>query len=382
MNRIHEIRVPGDAATLTEAKALVRGLLHNTETDAAPDEIVVTLAGGVYSPTEFVFGEEDCSKEIRVTYRTEENAVVHGGITVEKALWQMPDAAMAERFSAEARPQIRMISLSALGLTRGDWGEEVAIGAYETSSKYDDAPRGCGCEFFTGDRRMVKARYPNAGAFAQLEAVADVGDVREFPPQNYYLDWDKRRNHRGGAYIIDRAMAKRAEGWREPDKAWMFGYFYWDWADSSTPVTFRLENRVVYPKFVSGFAAQAGAHYYFYNVPEELDSEGECYLDRDTGNLYFWPWDGAETADFSCRDIPLILCENTCNMTFSGFTILGSMGNAVVSTGEDMEFSGLLVKNVYGHAIVVNGSRNVCVTAKSCIPARAAFRYPAVTVRR
>ncbi|MBQ7983545.1 MAG: hypothetical protein IJ302_08240, partial [Clostridia bacterium] len=93
MNRIHEIRVPGDAATLTEAKALVRGLLHNTETDAAPDEIVVTLAGGVYSPTEFVFGEEDCSKEIRVTYRTEENAVVHGGITVERALWQMPDAA-------------------------------------------------------------------------------------------------------------------------------------------------------------------------------------------------------------------------------------------------------------------------------------------------
>ena len=48
--------------------------------------------------------------------------------------------------------------------------------------------------------------------FLQLESVADIGDVREFPPQNYYLDWDERRNHRGGGKGQgDKAQAPKTE---------------------------------------------------------------------------------------------------------------------------------------------------------------------------
>ena len=342
-------------ATLAGARDAIRKITEN----GLCEPITVHIGAGEYRMQGITFdacdsGTADCP----ITYAADEEVILHGGVSVGQEKWQMPDAAMLSRFTEDARPHIRMIPLAALGMTRADWGEEIAIGAYETSARYDDAPKGCGCEFFTGGRRMIKARYPNEG-FAQLEAVMDVGDVREFPPQNYHNDWFERRNHRGGAYILDRATAKRVEGWREADKAWMFGYFFWDWADSSTPVTFKIENRIVYPKFVSGFAARAGANYYFYNVPEELDCEGEWYLDRENGNLYFWPWDGAETADFSCYSKPLIVCEGTHHITFSGFTVTATMSNGIVVNGDDMTLTALTVKNIAGTAICVNGYRNV-----------------------
>ena len=341
-------------ATLTGARDAVRRVIEN----GLCEPVTVHIGAGEYRMRGITFDARDSgTADCPITYTADGEVILHGGISVARDAWQMPDDGMAKRFSDEARPQIRMISLTALGLTAEDWGEEIAIGAYETSAKYDDAPKGCGCEFFTDSRRMTKARYPNEG-FAKLEAVMDVGDVREFPPQNYHRDWYGRRNHRGGAYIIDRETAKRVERWQEPDKAWMFGYFYWDWADSSTPVTFKIQNRVVYPKFVSGFAARAGANYYFYNVPEELDTEGEWVLDRGTGNLYFWPWDGAETADFSCYGAPLITCEGTQYLTFSGFTVTATMSDGMVIRGDDMTLTALTVRNIAGTAIRINGSRN------------------------
>ena len=342
-------------ATISAARDAVRTLIAKGLTEP----VTVHIGAGEYRMRGITFDAHDSgTKDFPITYTADGEVILHGGVSVAKEEWLDPDAAMASRFCEEAREHVRMISLTALGLTPADWGEETAIGAYETSARYDDAPKGCGCEFFSGGRRMIKARYPNDG-FAQLEAVMDVGDVREFPPQNYHRDWFERRNHRGGAYIIDRVTAKRVENWKTPNDAWMFGYFYWDWADSSTPVTFKIENRVVYPKFVSGFAARAGANYYFYNVPEELDTEGEWYLDRKTGNLYFWPWDGAQAADFSCRAEPLITCQNTKHLTFRGFTITAAMGDGMVISGNDMHLDALTVKNIAGTAMRITGFRNL-----------------------
>ncbi len=348
--------------TLSAVRKTIRDMLP-TLPDG--DTVEVVLASGLYTPDQFVFDASDCSARVHIIYRAEEagKVTVSGGKSIPASAWTVPDADMASRFSAEARPHIKMLSLTALGLTRAEWGEEIAIGSCNTAHKYDDAPKGCGSEFFTGERRMTKARYPNLGEFAKLDAVADVGDVHEFPPQNYYHDWNDRRNHRGGTYVIDREMNRRVMGWRDPSTAWMFGYFYWDWADSSTPVTFKTENRLVFPKFVSHYSARAGAHYYFYNIPEELDTEGEWYLDRETGNVYFWPHEGAETADFSYSDKPLISCRGTCNMTFAGLVCTGSMGDAVRVDGNHMTFDALTVKNVAGNAIVANGSDN---TVRGC----------------
>ncbi len=339
----------------------VRTLLCSAD---APEEIVVTVPSGIYLPENFSFTDADCSECTRVTYSAEEGAVISGGITIPSSEWKLPDDEMLERFPEESRDKIRMISLSEYGLTREDWGEEIAIGAYNTANKYDDAPKSCGSEFFCGNRRMIKARYPNAGTFAKLEAVMDVGDVWEFPPQNYNLKWKNRRNHRGGTYIVDAVTNERIKKWRTPETAWIFGYLYWDWADSSSPISeIDTAIRAISPKYVSNFGAQANALYYLYNIPEELDCEGEWYLERTSGNLYFYPWEGADSADFSCGGTPLINCKNTKNMTFSGFTLCCTMNNAVEAEGDDMIFENLVIKNIAKNGVKVTGYRN---TVRRC----------------
>ncbi|MBR5445935.1 MAG: right-handed parallel beta-helix repeat-containing protein, partial [Clostridia bacterium] len=341
-------------SSLREARDIVRTLLAG----GAAGEITVHLTPGLYDPTDFVFGEEDCSPDCTVIYAGEEGAILHGGLTIPKEKWQMPDEAMAARFDASVREKVCMADLTEYGFSDADWGEMQTIGSFCTADKYTDVPGGSRCEAFCGDRRMTIARYPNEG-YLQLDAVADVGDCREFPAQNYYLDWDDRKDHRGGTYIIDRQTNAHISRWADPSTAWVFGYFMWDWADSSTPITIDTVNRRIFPKYVSRFGAVKGADYYLYNVPEELDTVCEWYLDRKTGKMYFYPAEDAETIDFYCHEKPLIVCRKTCNMQFRNLTLRCTMGNGIECLGKNMVFSGLLVKNIAGNAMQVAGCDNL-----------------------
>ncbi|MBE6653333.1 MAG: right-handed parallel beta-helix repeat-containing protein [Ruminococcaceae bacterium] len=351
--KITKVMTPENASAI---RAEVRSVLSSPE---PPDAVLVSVQSGVYDPEAFRFAAEDCSAVTHVIYQAEPGTVIHGGITVGREAWQTPDADMLARIPSEARPHVRMIPLTAYGLTREDWGEEVPIGAYQQSFRYDRAPVGCGSEFFCGNRRMIKARYPNLGSYGRLEAIADVGEAYEFPPQNFHPERGELRNLRGGCYIVDADTADRMKRWQDPSTAWMFGYFFFDWADSSTPITVKPENREIYPDFVSCYGARPGGTYYLYNVPEELDAEGEWYLDRGTGNLYFWPWDGAEDADFSFAEEPLIRCDTTRNMTFSGFTLRCGVGSAILATGEDMVFEHFCIRNIRDTAVVLDGKNLV-----------------------
>lgn len=343
--------------SVSEARELVRSLLTKHE------EIVVHLSAGQYSPADFVFSKEDTSNVCKVTWQGEEGTILHGGLTIPKEKWCMPDVAMMNRFQEDIRDHVYMVDLTEYGLTYADWGEMQTIGAFCSVDKYTNVPAGSRCEAFCGDHRMNIARYPNEG-YLKLDAVADVGDCAEFPAQNYYRDWGGRKDHRGGIYIIDRKTNAHISNWADPSTAWAFGYFMWDWADSSTPITVDTVNRRFFPKYVSRYGAKAGANYYLYNVPEELDTVYEWYLDRKTGKLYFYPDAEAETIDFYCHDKPLISCEDTCNMTFQNMTLRCTMGDGIRCRGENMVFQNILVKNIAGDAMHIDGKNNLVDTCE------------------
>lgn len=94
---------------------------------------------------------------------------------------------------------------------------------------------------------------------------------------------------------MDEETNKRIRRWQDKECIWMAGYFFWDWADSSTPVSFLTDNRALLPAFVSRFGARKDAPYYFYNVLEELDTHGEYWLDREKGLLYVYPGQGTDS---------------------------------------------------------------------------------------
>ena len=271
------------------------------------EPVTVEVLAGVYTEC-LEFDRADSGD----TYLTRENAVITGGVQIPYRETEEPSEEMRARLCPEAAERVRAIDLKRYGVSREVYETLYAIGRYSTDGKYDGVSSGVNLEVFEDGCRMTLARYPNQG-WLTLADVADVGDAAEFPPQNYWRGWEERRNHRSGLYIIDEETNERVKGWgkfageanervkgwrepdgetnksvkgwREPDEVWMAGYFYWDWADSSTPVRFCTEKRAVIPAFVSRFGARRDAMYYFYNVPEELDAPGEFWIDRKEGIL-------------------------------------------------------------------------------------------------
>ena len=320
----------------------------------APGPTVVEVGSGTYGEA-LLFTEKDSGD----TYLTGEKAVLTGG---ERFMWDETEDIPEEIracLAPEAAGHVRMIDLKKRGISPDAYRELYEIGEYSMGGRYDGVSQGCNLEIFENGRRMTLARYPDEG-YLRLEAVADVGDAAEFPPQNYWTTWASRRNHRPGMYIIDRETNERVKKWKHPETAWMFGYFYWDWADSSTPVRFYPETRAVQPKFVSRYGAQAGAQYYFYNVLDELDSPGEYYLDRENGLLYVYPHGQAGTYfDISLREKPLIEVRGADDMTFSGFYLTDVRDTAVVAAGNGNHFEKLTVRNAAVHGISVSGYRNI-----------------------
>ena len=318
----------------------------------------VEVLAGTYRES-LVFDSRDSGD----TYRTSEQAVITGGLTIPYADTAVPSPEILGRLNPEAAKCVRVIDLKAYGVLPEAYDTLFPIGSYHTADKYDGWRDGINIEVFEDDRRMTLARYPDTG-YLKLDAVLDVGDVAEFPPQNYWRDWASHRNPRGGTYIMDKATNERVKTWKDTSTAWMFGYFYWDWADSSTPVAeINTVNRYVKPLFVSHYAARAGALYYFYNILEELDVPGEFYLDRKNGLLYVYPSSENAVFDISLATVPLIQLSGVNNLTLSGFTMTCTRESAVVGSGSGITVDGLLIKNVASHGVVLTGSDN---TVKNC----------------
>lgn len=313
----------------------------------------VVFLDGTYRSA-LTFDERDNN----TAYTAKSGVLLTGGITIPAEDSETPADEILTRLHTDIAPHIRAIDLSVYGIIREELGEVYPIGSYHTAGRYDDAETGVNLEVFSGGKRMTLARYPNTG-YLKIDAVLDNGEVNEYPPQNYWRGNYGIRNPRGGTYIIDKDTNERAQSWKNPETAWVFGYFYWDWADSSSPVTINTKNRAISPKYVSGYGCKPGALYYFYNILEELDAPGEYYLDRENRILYVYPYNEDDEIEISLASKPLIDAQNVENLTLDGFTLTSTRSTAVVLTGSGNILRNLTIRNVADHGITVTGSDNL-----------------------
>lgn len=313
---------------------------------------VVEVMAGTYRER-LVFDERDSGD----TYFTQEGACLSGGIAVPYARTRSVSGSMEARFSKDAVAHIRCIDLASFGVLREEFEPIYPIGRYSTSEQYGE-PSGWNMEVFEDSSRMIPARWPN-GTFAHLAGVPNQGQPAEFPPQCYHADWNTLKNPRAGAYLADEETCRRASRWQCPDDVWLYGYFYWDWADSSTPAAINPNTGILTPRYVSRFGAREGAAYYFYNIPEELDMPGEYWLDRQNGMLYVYPRRENSVFSLSVTCGPLLQLRGACDMMFEGFTLTDVRGSAVDVQGDGNVFRRMTIRNAAEHGAVIRGRCNV-----------------------
>jgi len=312
----------------------------------------IIVESGIYRECLFFTSEDNDCEYIG------DNVILSGGSVIAYDDTQEIPEEVRERLSEDAAAKVRVIDLSAYGYSSKDWGDVYPIGRH-SAEKYDDGLIGVNLEVFSSDKRMILARYPNQG-YLKIDAVKDCGDCYEFPMQNRWDEWFDLRNPRGGTFIIDTKTNDRVKCWKNTKDIWIFGYFQYDWADSSTPVSnINTKTRAVSPKYASEFAYRKDAEYYFYNVLEELDMPGEYYLDRSSGLLYVYPYAEGDEITVSISAKPLITVENTENLLIEGFQLMYARNNGVELKGNYCTLRNLLVKNVAENGIMVEGIGNI-----------------------
>ncbi len=354
-----------DAPFLTIEKAVeaVRSI-----DKANKSSITVCIESGEYRVSSLVFTEEDSGKaDCPITYCAYGGEVIfNGGVTLSpddfKSATEYPE--ISERLTPEARENVVVVNLTEApySLTKDDWGKIYAIGSYHTAENYDGDYTGeLYCELFVNDKRQTLARYPDTD-FLYTEEVVKTGLGKESDGALTAVEnWDEIRNPESDVYKVNSELTKRIAGWKNIDEVWMFGYWKYDWADASSPIGgFNAQTGEISPKFVSMYGTKTDAPYYFFNVLEELTSEGEWYLDRENGLLCLWEPNNIEEAqiDLSLSLNPVINAEADY-LTFDGITFKGTRSDAVIITGDNNTVQNCLIKNVSGNALVMYGSNNL-----------------------
>ena len=354
-----------DSPFLTIEKAVEA--VRNTD-KSGKNGITVCIEAGEYRVSSLNFTKEDSgTEECPVTYCSYNGEVViNGGITLDSADFKNVKSypEIAERLSADAQKNVTVVDLTKepYSLTSDDWGKIYAIGSYHTADNYDGDYTGpLYCELFVDDIRQTVARYPD-NEYLYTEEVVKTGLGKESDGSlTEVKDWDKIRNPEPDIYKVDPELAKKISGWKHLEDVWMFGYWKYDWADASTPVgSFDKDTRELSPRFVSLYGTKTDAPYYFFNVLEELTTEGEWYLDRENGLLCMWEPENKDNAEIilSLSLNPVINSEADY-ITFDGLTVKGTRSDGVVITGNNNTVQNCLIKNVAGNALAMNGSNNL-----------------------
>lgn len=100
--------------------------------------------------------------------------------------------------------------------------------------------------------------------------------------------------------VIYTDASERAKSWSNESisNLYIAGHYWITWADAFSPIeNFDADNcafSVDASLCRSTYAPSAGDEFYFFNLPEEIDMPGECFIDRKNMKAYYYPYDDSE----------------------------------------------------------------------------------------
>ena len=313
---------------------------------------VVYVRGGTYRVTEtIIFEKEDGGTEtapmIYRNYPGEEVEFV-GGLKIDFDQFKKPanDPVVSRIISKEVQNKIVMINLYDLGLT--EIPDIVLPGPYSymgNQTKYaGTAPDAQSPELVVNGKGQTLARYPNKGQDDLL-----IGEVV------------KQSSHDPVSPLTIGISDDRLAYWGDAPDAIISGTFAYSWGSESVPVgevdTKKLRITTKWPTHYPGTQDQ---HVWFFNLIEEIDVPGEYYIDRETGNLYYYPIE-EEIEEIYLTPLAEKMIDFQWSdwMVWKGLDLKYMCGRAVHYTGaNDCKFIDCEVTYTGKYSFNVHGYRN------------------------
>lgn len=317
-------------ATLAGARDRVRNLIA---AGLPRGGIEVRLGGGQYRLAQtFALRREDSGVPGRpVVYRAAPGQVprVTGGSRLPApSLVTAPE--VLARLDPEVRGKVCEVDLKAAGLE--DPGE-VGPGQNRSTLYWNGAP-------------LPLSRWPNQGYVRTGEVLG----TRKFDV------WGMPGCYDG----VFRYEGDRALRWRDEKEAWLYGYWFWDWADGYQRVA-RIdtaERVITLAEPFHSYGFRKDQRYCVLNCLSEIDMPGEWCIDRATGRLYVYPPSSPARATIELSRLPgsLVTLDEVSNVAFVGLTLDCGRGNGIsIKGGRSVQLAGCTIQRLGGEGVVIDG---------------------------
>ena len=332
----------GPFLTLMRARDEIRLMKQQGRLAEGPLEVLVH--SGHYTVKEPLhFSAEDSgTEETPIVYRAAGNEAPRfsGGIRLT-AFTVLEDPEVLMRLPESARGQVLVADLAEAGITDIIPFE---LGGFSSGRGFKTHPVP---ELFVKGEPMVLARWPNQGFVYTGEATG---------PQTL-KGWDNRPGSPEGRFKFTEDRPSR---WVEEPDAWLYGYWFWDWADSYEKIErIDLETReIVLAQPWHGYGYRQNQRYFALNLLCELDMPGEWYLDRGRGKVYLYPKDNIADAriELSTAPFPLLEISGASHIHFQGITWECGAGDGIrIQDGADCRIEGCTVRMMAGNGIEISG---------------------------
>lgn len=288
--------------------------------------VILYLRGGDYNVSETISLDERFSgvKDVPVfisSYNGEEVRVSTSNSIPLSDFKPVSDSEIYNRLQDKVRDKIVEVDLTSYGIT--DYG------SIYYDAEYNKTYSSLETKVFSDNDMMTLSRYPNGTDTLRLGELLDRG------PEPGELDLGQ-----GHSWTM---ADDRPFSWEYKDDIGVFAYYSFNYNPERKRVLgFDAERNAV---LCAGRRLGAGTPglfrttkentYYFYNVLEELDTEGEWYIDRSTGMMYIYPFsytDENTTIQLSTSGHDIINMSRVNNLVINGITFRNSAGKAIVGT--------------------------------------------------
>lgn len=326
-------------ATIDKARDAIRDL---KQTSGLPDGgVTVYVREGVYErETSLEFTLEDSGEEDkRITYSAYpgEKVEITGGKYINGGDFKkVTDQKLLDRLYPEVRDKLVYVNLKDYGYTdHGTWTAMYDNDGEKTSDKvYEPWELGGetlmyavpGYMVFYDDEVLDIARVPNRIASGENEGMWD------------YFKSGKRISTKtgdyGGTFVY---TDDRIDKWETYEDVAVYGFWNTSWKfETSAIQSVDFSKQQITLRYPLGSFTDEGRRYVYLNVFEELDTESEYFIDKNTLNLYMLKSDKMNKARIGITKFGrdqmvdhLVYFNGASNITFRGFTVTLARTNGI-----------------------------------------------------